>query len=444
MWFRRDLRLADNPAWAAATRSGAEVVPVFVLEPALIGAAGPRRWSWIAANLRALDDELAAQGGRLLVVEGPAEDVLTSLMADAHSVHWNADYTPFSTRRDAGLAARLDGRVVVHHGGVVHPPDAVLKDDGSPYRVFTPFWNRWRRVPWATWNEPVPVSIASDPGIGVPDAPTPPPFPPGARAAAERLDAFVDRLERYPDERDRPDLDSTSRLSADLKAGTLDARRVRDAVGEDTAAGESFIRQLAWRDFYAALLASDPASVSRAWNPRYRTVRWREDDAEFAAWASGSTGYPIVDAGMRELLATGFMHNRVRMIVASFLVKDLQLDWRLGERHFRRHLIDADVASNVGNWQWVAGTGADAAPYFRVFNPVTQGERHDPAGNYVRRWVPELGGVPARYIHRPWEMPPLELAAAGVTLGVDYPVPLVDHAEARVEAIARYKRALGE
>ncbi len=287
------------------------------------------------------------------------------------------------------------------------------------------------------------MAIAGDPGVGLPRSSPSPGLEPGEAAASARLFRFVEGLKRYPEDRDRPDRDATSRLSADLKVGTLDARRVREVIGEETRAGEAFVRQLAWRDFYAGLLADDPEAVRRAWNPRYRAVQWRDDPEEFEAWASGATGYPIVDAGMRELLATGFMHNRVRMVVASFLVKDLQLDWRLGERHFRRHLVDMDLASNVGNWQWVAGTGADAAPYFRVFNPVAQGMRYDPDGRYVRRWVPELAGLPSRWIHRPWEMPPLELAAAGVTLGIEYPAPIVDHAEARVEAIARYKRAVG-
>jgi deoxyribodipyrimidine photo-lyase len=263
----------------------------------------------------------------------------------------------------------------------------------------------------------------------------------GEAAAARRLGAFLERADAYREERDRPDLDTTSRLSADLKFGTIDPLAVARRAGDASPGRRAFVRQLCWRDFYAHLMAAFPETARRAMRPEYEAVPWRDDPDGLTAWQEGRTGYPIVDAGMRQLAAEGWMHNRVRMITASFLVKDLLIDWRLGERHFRRLLVDADLPQNVGNWQWVAGTGADAAPYFRIFNPTTQARRFDPEGDYVRRWVPELGGIAGPAVHTPWELGPMELAAAGVSLGEDYPGPIVDHAEARLATLEAYEQA---
>jgi deoxyribodipyrimidine photo-lyase len=285
------------------------------------------------------------------------------------------------------------------------------------------------------------VSVRSDPGEGVPltdDARV----RAGEAGALERLERFDERVDAYPDERDRPDLDTTSRLSIDLKFGTIGPRTIIERLGTHTPGREAFVRQLAWRDFYTDLLDAAPESVDQALRPDYRSIDWEDDPEGLEAWKAGETGYPIVDAGMRQLRAEGWMHNRVRMVVASFLVKDLLIDWRLGERHFRHLLLDADVASNVGNWQWAAGTGADAAPYFRIFNPVGQSRKFDPDGDYIRRWVPELTEVAAPHIHAPWDAPPLELASAGVILGDTYPDPIVDHGFARERTLARYKQGL--
>ena len=266
-------------------------------------------------------------------------------------------------------------------------------------------------------------------------------MPGGELAADQRLTEFLDRVDEYRDTRDLPAIDGTSALSADLRFGVLSPRHVATVVGTSTPGRAGFVRQLAWRDWYAHLMWELPHLRHQAMKPALDRIEWRNDPAEIDAWHHGRTGYPLVDAGMRQLAATGNMHNRVRMVCASFLVKDLLVDWRIGERWFRHLLIDGDVAQNVGNWQWCAGTGPDAAPYFRVFNPVTQSRKFDGAGVYLRRWVPELAALSDRQIHAPWEVAPLELAAAGVLLGETYPTPIVDHSVARDRALAAYASA---
>jgi deoxyribodipyrimidine photo-lyase len=444
VWFRADLRLDGNPAWAAATSSHDRVVALFVLDRRLWQPAGEHRRRLLAAHLEALDERLAGRGGRLRVEEGDPAEVVPALAGGlgADEVHWNADVGRYAGARDGRVAARLGESVVRHWGRYVHPPGTILTAAGDPYRVFTPFSRVWESAERPTRPLPGEADVAGDPGRGVPEAGTPV-MAGGEGAAAERLEAFLDRADRYRDERDRPDLDSTSRLSADLKFGTIDPLAVVEQAGDDSPGRRAFVRQLCWRDFYAHLMAAFPETAIRAMRPEYEAVPWREDPEGLAAWREGRTGYPIVDAGMRQLTAEGWMHNRVRMIAASFLVKDLLIDWRVGERHFRRLLVDADLPQNVGNWQWVAGTGADAAPYFRIFNPTTQARKFDPQGDYVRRWVPELSGIAGPAVHTPWELGPLELSAAGVTIGADYPAPIVDHAEARLATLEAYEQARG-
>jgi deoxyribodipyrimidine photo-lyase len=448
VWFRRDLRLGDNPAWAAGT--GADrVVACFVVDAVPWSTAGPFRLGLMTGHLRSLDASLRALGGALVVLEGDPRTEVPGLARrlGAAEVHANIDATTYSRRRDAEVAAALEtvgARLVQHAGNHVHAPGTIASPStGSVHRVFTPFSKAWAAAAWAPWPEPGPavVTAPDDPGT-LPAPGAEPAMSPGEDAAHERLAAWLDHVDGYRDRRDVPaDGEGTSHLSADLRWGTIAARTAAEVVGTATDGRAAFVRQLAWRDWYAHLLWQYPQLARRALAPEMDTIVWRDDPEGFAAWQEGRTGYPIVDAGMRELAATGWMHNRVRMITASFLVKDLLIDWRAGEAHFRRLLVDWEVSQNVGNWQWVAGTGPDAAPYFRIFNPIAQGRKFDPAGDYVRRWVPELADVPAPAIHAPWEVGPLELAGSGVVLGETYPHPIVDHPAARERTLAVYGEA---
>jgi deoxyribodipyrimidine photo-lyase len=442
VWFRRDLRVDDNPAWGAATASHDQVVALFVADRRLLDRAGPFRRRQLLASVAALDADLRQRTGAGLTVRSgdPAVAVATVVAeSGASALYLNADVSPFATARDRAVAAAVDVAIHTSHGTLVHAPGTVLTRAGTVSKVFTPFWRTWAGTAMEPWPEPGGAEVVAlrSEALGVPDAP--PPMQPGAAAALARLEAFASHVDGYDTERDLPAVDGTSQLSADLKFGTLSPRTALEVVGEQSPGRAAWCRQLAWRDWYAHLLSVHPHLVDQPMADKYAGVRWVDDPAGFAAWAGGRTGYPLVDAGMRQLAATGWMHNRVRMVVASFLVKDLLIDWRLGERHFRHLLVDADTSQNVGNWQWSAGTGPDAAPYHRVMNPVTQSRRFDPDGGYIRRWVPELAGMDPGAIHAPWEVGPLELAAAGVELGVSYPWPMVDHGTAR----ARFMETFG-
>jgi deoxyribodipyrimidine photo-lyase len=470
LWFRQDLRLADNPALAAAARHGA-VLPLYVLDDATpgrwrLGAA--KRWRLHHA-LAALDRSLRARGTRLVLRRGPADRVIDRILAEtgATAVFWNRCYEPPAVARDRAIKAALKARGVAaksFDGAALVEPWAMATGAGRPYAVFTAFWKalRARVAPGAPVPAPAGLRAVDEwpPGEALQDwslVPTRPDWAAefdadaGEAAARARLARFIDSgLTDYDVARDRPDRDGTSRLSAALALGEIGPRQVWRAVAaaaeSDPArarGAEAFLRELGWREFCRHLLFHAPDLPDRSWRDAFDALPWRDDPAGFVAWRRGMTGFPIVDAGMRQLWRTGWMHNRVRMIVASFLVKDLLIDWRLGEAWFWDTLVDADLANNAAGWQWVAGSGADAAPYFRVFNPVLQGRRFDPQGDYVRRFVPEIAGLPAAFIHEPWRAPAATLAAAGVVLGRTYPLPLVDHARARARALAAYRAVQG-
>lgn len=456
-WIRRDLRLSDNQALTAALRAAEQVVPIFVLDPRLwrSAAVGVRRLAFLLGGLRALDVELRTRGSYLVVRAGEPAPVLAALRAEtgASAIYAEADISPYARRRDAAVTALLPLHLTA--GVTVLPPEAVLKRDGTPYTIFTPFSRAWLALPLPTAAEllPAPEQLRTPAGLASvpwPDLPPPEPaFPPGEKEARRRLDVFTtSAIYHYAARRDQLAQEATSRLSPYLRFGMLSARqavvaalnaRAIASTPAEVASAATWLNELLWREFYAHILYHFPQVRHESFRPALRGIPWENDAARFAAWCEGRTGYPIVDAGMRQLVTTGWLHNRARMIVASFLTKDLLIDWRWGERFFMQQLLDGDPAANNGGWQWAAGTGTDAAPYFRIFNPVLQGEKFDPAGDYIRRWVPELARVPARYRHRPWTMPEEVQQAAGCRLGQDYPVPLVDHAWARERALAAYK-----
>ena len=455
VWFRRDLRLDDNPAWSAATSEHAEVTALFVVDPALFDRASSRRASRLLGDVAALDESLAEHGGRLLVRIGDPRVVVPqeAKRLNVAAVHLNHDVTPYAAERDGVVQSALDSlgvEWVPEWGTLVHEPGQIRTNAGSLSQVFTPFFRVWERTPWTPWPTSGDAKIANDCGDALPvsagsypllDGETGEAALPGERGALARLDLAASRADSYDEDRNTPSIVGTSQLSIDLRFGTVSPRRAAQVVGESTAGRAALVRQLAWRDWYAHLLAATPTLVEQPMKSQYAAIAWRQDDKGFEAWKNGQTGYPFVDAGMRQLRETGWMHNRVRMVTASFLVKNLLIDWRRGEKYFRHVLLDADVSQNVGNWQWVAGTGPDASPYNRVFNPVLQSQRFDASGEYIRRWVPELAGLGSSAIHEPWTVGPLELAAAGIELGTDYPDPIVDLAFSRGRVLDAYAAA---
>ena len=454
LWFRRDLRLHDHPALQAAIEAG-PVAPLFVLDPALLRGrwASPNRTAFLLASLRELDAALRERGARLHVRFGRPAEVVPGFAAEvaAADVFVSRDYSPYARRRDAAVARALEAAGIRFHarrGTLVHEPEDVRGAAGQPLSVFTPFFRAWSALPLRTVL-PAPGRIPSasaEPGtipqlasLGLPPAVDALP-PAGEAAARARLERFLaGPVCAYAETRDRLDLGGTSRISQDLHFGLLSPLEVVTRVRAVPCDAGKFVAEVAWREFYHHILWHHPRVLREPFQPAFAAIPWRNAPADFEAWAAGRTGYPVVDAAMRELLATGYMHNRARMIVASFLAKDLLIDWRLGEAHFMRHLIDGDVANNDGGWQWAASVGTDAQPYFRIFNPVAQSKKFDPEGAFIRRWLPELRRVPDRYLHEPWTMPADVQQAAGCIIGRDYPAPIVDHHAARARALAAYE-----
>jgi deoxyribodipyrimidine photo-lyase len=450
IWFRRDLRVRDQPILLAAAEAAPRSLALFVLDPRLLDPAGPPRRTFLYRCLRELDSTL---GGRLLVVRGDPAEVVARVAASAGAgtVHVAADFGPYGTRRDEAVASALAdaGRALVRTGSpYAVAPGRVHTAGGEPFKVFTPFRRAWTAHGWRApadtsastvdWVDP--AERAGGPrAVRVPDdEPEAAELPAAGEEAAHRQwQAFLaGAVDGYGEERNRPDREGTSRMSVYLKYGLIHPRTMlADLASQRSGSAETYRTELAWREFYADVLFRRPDSARANYDRSFDALPQAcgpQATARFDAWREGRTGYPIVDAGMRQLLAQAWMHNRVRMIVASFLVKDLHLPWWWGARHFMRLLVDGDLASNQHGWQWTAGSGTDPSPYFRIFNPVTQGERFDPDGDYVRRFVPELRAVPGRAVHQPWTLP------GGVPAG--YPEPIVDHREERLHALARYEQ----
>lgn len=464
-WFRHDLRLTDHPGLHAAAAAG-DVIPVFIFDDELGGdwaPGGASRW-WLHQSLLSLAGDLNKLGGYLTLRRGDTATVLEQLMLEtgANAIFASRQYQPWADnleRKVLEMATANDGVFKRYPGTLLFEPGDITTGAGTPFKVFTPFWRACQKAPSPAQPIPVPKMVFAKPpaseSLDTWDlTPTNPNWAegweqlwaPGEAGAEHALKDFLaGRVAHYGEGRDFPSQPHTSRLSPFLKFGEISPRQVWWAAQhlkreqpEVAPATDKFLSEIGWREFCNHLVALFPPMADQAFNPKFEHFPWAGNQAHLRAWQRGQTGYPIVDAGMRELWQTGFMHNRIRMVVASFLTKHLLTHWRLGELWFWDCLLDADLASNACSWQWVAGSGADAAPYFRVFNPVAQGEKFDKTGEYTRRWVPEIAELPNKYLHKPWEAPPMMLEAAGIKLGDTYPHPIVDHKTARDSALAAY------
>ena len=464
-WFRQDLRITDNPALSAAAECG-EVLPIYILDDVNAGdsAMGAASRVWLHHSLAALNESL---NGRLVLFRGDAREIIKALVTGlpVNSVFWNRCYEPWRIQRDAQIKLDLSANNTEHrsfNAALLWEPWTVAKKDGTPYRVFTPYYQKGclsQPEPRQPLPPPARVrfhdeTIATSKTLNELDLlPTMMSWHEsllshwriGETAALQRMDSFCeDCLDTYKRGRDFPALDATSRLSPHLHFGEISPHQAWHRIGHATLSNSSdgpahFLREIAWREFSYHLLYHFPQLPVQNFNRKFDGFQWLDDESSLQAWQRGQTGFPIVDAGLRELWQTGYMHNRVRMIVASFLIKNMLLHWRHGEAWFWDCLVDADLASNSASWQWCAGSGADAAPYFRIFNPVLQSEKFDPEGDYLLRYCPELAGLPAKFRHKPWEAGDEILRAAGITLGIDYPAPLLDLKVTRERALARYK-----
>ena len=472
MLFQTDLRLADNPALSAALRRGHPLICLFVWDPQAEGYAMPgaaSRW-WLHHSLQSLSDHLKAAGNDLIIRIGKTCEVLSNLFKDFPKSHvfWNQSCEPTCQKIDEDILTFLETeRIESHefHGNTLVDPSTILTQTQNPYRVFTPFWRRLQGMLPLSPSLPAPRTLPPQPSGTFKSLPLDSlqllptinwteglreSWTPGEDGAKKALKKFLRTpVTVYAVDRDRPDLPHTSHLSPHLHFGELSPRKLWHAVqhakqknrhAQNRKSYDAYLRQIAWREFARYLLYHFPHTVHEPLYSTYQAFPWRNNANSLRAWEKGLTGFPIVDAGMRELWHTGWMHNRVRMITASFLTKDLLLPWQKGAAWFWDTLVDADLANNTMGWQWVAGCGADASPFFRIFNPITQGIKFDPDGRYVRKWVPELSDLPSPWIHQPWEAPPLFLVEANITLGETYPQPMVDHAEARNRALLAYRQ----
>lgn len=467
-WIRRDLRLTDNQALWAACQITKHIVPVFILDPKLLNSPynSQRRTAFMMRGLRRLDESLRKCGSRLIVRQGSPLPILTQLLSetDANQIFAERDYSPFAVTRDQAIGAVLP--LTLTEGVTIRPMDSVLKPDRTPYTIFTPYSKAWKRHGKIHRHKhilPAPHRLTTPEHLDTLRIPNNDnwlrnsPFEAGEAEAKERLRKFIadnkGGICEYASGRELPSVDGTSSLSPYLRFGMVSSRlaamgayEAMEKISDNETANEksgpeAWLNELIWRDFYITILAHFPAVRLASFRPQYDNIAWSNDEDDFTAWCHGQTGYPFVDAAMRQLLHTGWMHNRARMVVASFLVKDLLIDWRWGEKWFMQHLIDGDPAANNGGWQWSAGTGTDAAPYFRIFNPIAQSKKFDREGLYIRRWIPELTQVPNKFIHEPWTMPTLQQDALSIRVGSDYPCPIVDHKWARERTLAAYKDA---
>lgn len=464
VWLRDDLRLEDHAALAQASRQG-PVLPVYVWDKRVDRCPGAASRWWLHHSLQRLSQSIEEQGGTLLICEGDTTQELGKVARQfgAAGIYFSRSYEPGLIELESELHQEFGGKLDVKRfaGRLLCEPENLANLSGKPYRVFTPFWRALQRQMMGATMTPAdhaptwfsatrsPLALDELALLPVPNwaSAWEEHWSPGERGAAANLNRFVESpIGSYDNHRDRPDLQGTSRLSAHLHFGEISPAQVwraitfeMDAGTVPEAQGWAFLREIGWREFSNHLLFHFPTFPTRNHRTQFDHFPWRDDPAGLKAWQRGLTGFPIVDAGMRELWQTGWMHNRVRMIVGSFLVKDLMIDWRQGEAWFWDTLVDADLANNSSGWQWIAGSGADAAPFFRIFNPMTQGEKFDPHGRYVRRWVPEVAALPNKWLNRPWEAPVAIREEAGFNLGVDYPGPIVDHAQARKAALVAFK-----
>jgi deoxyribodipyrimidine photo-lyase len=459
VWFRRDLRDYDHAALHAALEAYRAVHCAFVFDTGILdppGGSADRRVTFIWESVRELQAALEARGGGLHVLHGPARDAIPRLAQTlgVSAVYTNRDYEPLAMSRDAEIAEALRNAGIdfrVRKDQVIFELDEVRTQSGDAFSVFSPYRKAWLAKLEPRHFAPLGIERLASHLARTAAEPVPtlealrfthaePPLPAGMSGGARLWNAFRKRLADYGAQRDFPALAGTSQLSVHLRFGTVSIRElVRHARAHRSAGADIWLSELIWREFYFAILAARPDVVDHAFRRAYDALQWEEDEAGFRAWCDGRTGYPLVDAAMRELNEQGTMHNRLRMVTASFLVKDLGIDWRRGERYFANRLLDYDLAANNGGWQWCASTGCDAQPWFRIFNPVTQSRRFDPEGAYIRRWIPELAHVPGKLVHAPWEMAPLEQQAAECVIGRDYPVPVVRHEDARRRTLARFR-----